>query len=311
MALDFGMQQKTICGYHKKDTNRVGIIEKKYPIIENENEAIFLVTRDHFFSISTQQIDSVIKNFFRYKRFKDIGRAIANMLTIPGVFVALGFIFKYANLLEEQTLITSILESKLSGILFGLSILAVIVLWYDFYEEKSHPVQLPLTKYIPQKELEEIRATGFRFGRYGHLELIHFANEETLDLICSCTKNNQFSMYEIYRTLLTENFEVQQLIRRAGIEIDITDLEKNFKISSETLPSYGITAYRSLLTYALEEALLTESKDIQPQHLFLAINRINPQLQRYLQTKNITIDILREICLYNNEIIKQNANQIS
>ena len=53
MALDFEMQQKTICGYHKKDSGKVGIIEKKYPILENENEANFLVTRDHFFSIST------------------------------------------------------------------------------------------------------------------------------------------------------------------------------------------------------------------------------------------------------------------
>ncbi len=307
MALDFEMQQKTICGYHKKDTNRVGIIEKKYPIIENENEATFLVTRDHFFSISTQQIDSVIKNFFRYKRFKDVGRIIANILIIPGVFVALGFIFKYAKLLEDQALITNILESKWSGVLFGLSILAVIILWYDFYEEKSHPIQLPLAKRIPQKEMEEIRATGFRFGRYGHLEIVHFASEETLELLCTFTKNNQFSLHEIFKYLLAENFEVQQLIRRSGIEMDIADLENNFKISTETLSSYGITAYRSLLTYAVEEALLTESKDIQPQHLFLAILRINPYLQKYLQAKNITIDILREICLYNNKMVKKKS----
>jgi hypothetical protein len=31
MALDFEMQQKTICGYNRKDTNKIGIIEKKYP----------------------------------------------------------------------------------------------------------------------------------------------------------------------------------------------------------------------------------------------------------------------------------------
>ena len=104
---------------------------------------------------------------------------------------------------------------------------------------------------------------------------------------------------------MNDSFEVQQLVRRSGIEIEMTELEKNFKISAETLPSYGITAYRSLLTYAAEEAILTESKDIQPQHLFLAIMRITPQLQKYLQVKNITIDILREICLYNNKVAKK------
>lgn len=303
MALDFEMQQKTICGYHKKDTNRVGIIEKKYPILENENEATFLVTRDHFFSISTQQIDSVIKNFFRYKRFKDAGRFLANILIIPGIFVAIGYIFKYVGLLEDQTLIINFLTSKWSGVLFGLSILSVIILWYDFYEEKSHPVQLPIAKKIPQKELEEIRAAGFRFGRYGHLEIVHFASEETLELLCTHTKNNQFSLYEIFKYLFNFNFESQQIIRRSGIEMDMAELENSFKISPETLPTYGITAYRSLLTYAAEEAVLTESRDIQPQHIFLAIMRITPQLQKYLQTKNISIDIFREISLYNNNIV--------
>ena len=305
MALDFEMQQKTICGYHRKDTNKVGIIEKKYPILENENEATFLVTRDHFFSISTQQINSVIKNFFRYKKFKDISRIIANILIFPGIFVAIGFILKYAELLESYPMIATWLDTKWSGVLFGLSILGVIILWHDFYEEKSHPVQLPIAKRISQKELEEIRATGFRFGRYAHLEIVHFANEETLELMCTHTKENKFSLYNIYKNLLANNFEVQQLIRRSGLEMNIEDLEKNFKISTETLPSYNTTAYRSLLTYAAEEALVTESKDIQPQHLFLAITRINPYLQKYLQIKNVSIDILREVCFYNNKIINK------
>jgi len=310
MALDFEMQQKTICGYHKKDTGRVGIIEKRYPILENENEASFLVTRDHFFSISTQQIESVLTNFLRYKKFHDILRIIANIIIVPGVFVAMGFIFKYLNLLSQTPFIVQFIDSKWSGVLFGLSILGVIILWHDFYEEKSHPVQLPIAKKISQKELDEIRATGFKFGRYAHLEIIHFTNQDTLEMLCNFTKNNNFSIFELYKHLLTDNFEVQQLVRRSGIEMNIEELEKDFKINTETLPQYHITAYRSLLTYAVEEALLTESKEVQPQHIFLAITRIYPQLQKFLQTKNITIDILREICLYNNKVIskKNKAN---
>jgi len=257
MALDFEMQQKTICGYHRKDTGKVGIIEKKYPILENENEATFLVTRDHFFSISTQQINSVIKNFFRYKGFKDATRIVANIFIFPGILVAIGFILKYAGLLVDYPIVETLLDTKWSGVLFGLSILGVIILWHDFYEDKSHPIQLPIAKRISQKELEEIRATGFRFGRYGHLEIVHFANEETLELMCTHTNDNRFSLYEIYQNLLNNSFEVQQLVRRTGLDMNWTDLEKNFKISPETLPTYDITAYRSILTYAAEEALLT------------------------------------------------------
>lgn len=310
MALDFGMQQKTICGYHKKDTNRVGIIEKKYPMLESENEAAFLVTRDHFFSISTQQIDSVIKNYTRYKKFNDVKRLISNILIIPGIIVAFGFLLKYFNLLDSVPFAVTFLQSKFSSFFFGLSILGVILLWHDFYEEKSHPIRLPLAKQISQKEMDEIRATGFKFGRYGHLEIVNFANQETLELLCNFTKGNKFSVYEIYKSFFNNNYEIQQIIRRSGIDITWEELENTFKVSSDTLPTYSITAYRSLLTYALEEALLTESRELQPQHIFLAITRIFPVLQKYLQTKNITQDILREICLYNNKSIykKQKSN---
>ncbi len=310
MALDFGMQQKTICGYHKKDTNRVGIIEKKYPMIETENEATFMVTRDHFFSISTQQISSVLTNFLRYKKFNDFKRIAANILIIPGILVAFGFILKYADLLTAVPWVISFLQSKISALFFGLSIVGVITLWHDFYEEKSHPIRLPIAKQISQKELDEIRGTGFKFGRYGHLEIVNFASQETLELLCNFTKDDKFSTYEIYRSFFDENYEIQQIIRRSGIDIQWNELEKDFNVSKETLPEYGISAYRSLLTYALEEALLTESRDLQPQHIFLAITRIFPVLQKYLQTKNITLDILREICLYNNKIVykKQKTN---
>lgn len=305
MAVDFGMQQKTICGYHKKDTGKVGIIEKKFPMLENEDEATFLVTRDHFFSIATEQISTILVNFKRYKKFNDTKAVIASIMVIPGLLIAFGFILKYANLLQNIPVLLNIINSKVSSILFGIAILAVILLWHDFYEEKSHPIRLPNDPKIPQKEIDEIKATGFRFGRYAHLEIINFANEETLNLLCDLTKENKFSVYEIYKYLVKENFEVQQIIRRSGIEMSWEELEKDFKVTTETLPSYQITAYRSLLTYALEEALLSESSEIRPEHLFLAITRIFPVTQKFLQYKNLPIDTLREICLYNNYEIEK------
>jgi len=268
MAVDFGMQQKTICGYHKKNTGKIGIIDKKHPMLENEEEAIFLVTRDHFFSISTQQITSVLANFKRYKKFNDTKATLASILIIPGVLVAIGFVLKYAGLLATIPTLLAIINSKISSALFGLSILAVLLLWHDFYQDKSHPIQLPNDPKISQKELEEIKATGFKFGRYAHLEIINFANEETLELLCDFTKNNTFSVYEIYKHLIKENFEVQQIIRRSGIEVNWDEMENDFKVNTETLPTYQVTAFRSLLTYAVEEALLSESSQLEPQHIF-------------------------------------------
>ena len=303
MALDFDMQEKTICGYHKRNTNKFGILENKFPIFQDENDSIFLLTRDHFFSISTPQITSVIKNYLRYKKFGDIKRIVANILVLPGVFIALASILKYADLLDQFESITEILESKLVNVLFGISIFNVIILWHDFYEEKSHPIQLPKAKKIQQKEIDEIKATGFKFGRYGHLDTVSFASEQTLELLCNFTKDNQFQTYDLFKYLLKEDYDIQQIVRRSGIEMSVNEMEEKFKIGEDVIPDYPITALRSILTYAIEEAILTESRQLEPQHIFLAILRLYPQTLKYIQAKGISIDILREISLYNNSLI--------
>jgi hypothetical protein len=79
MAIDYGWQNRTIIGHHEKDTNKLEIIEKKYPILTKETDALFLVTRDQFFTISTPQISNVLSNYLKYKNETTI-RVIANIL---------------------------------------------------------------------------------------------------------------------------------------------------------------------------------------------------------------------------------------
>jgi ATP-dependent Clp protease ATP-binding subunit ClpA len=302
MALDFDNKQKTVLGFHEKDTGKFGIIENKYPILEEENKSVFTLTRDHFFSITTIQIEAVLKNFLRYKNFNDTKRVVANILVLPGVIIAFALALKYATLLDSYPFIIEALNSKLINFLFGISILSVITLWHDFYEDKSHPIQLPKTKTISQKDIDEIKGSGFKFGRYAHLETINFINEETFDLLCFFTQKNVFKTLWLYKDLVESNFEVQQIIRRTGVDINVELLE-NEEVNESNIPDVPVTGLRSILTYALEEALLTNSKELQPQHLFLAITKIYPILEKFLLKNSLNIDILREICSYNNELL--------
>lgn len=309
MALDFGAKQKTLCGYHKRDTNEFGLIENEYPILTNETDTTFLLTRDHFFSITTPQITNVLNNFLKYEKFNTLKRITANIAVFPGLIIAMGFLFKLAGLIDQYTWAISFLEGKWANILFGLSILGIIVLWHDFYEDKSHPIQLPKTKNIPQKDIDEIKATGFKFGRYIHSETISFASEQTLNLLCKYSQEGELKVLELYKHLLETDFFVQQLIRRIGIEMTTEILNNNKQITEKTIPNYPTTSLRSFLTYGIEEALLTNSKQLDPLHLFISITRIFPVLQKFLQENNVNIDIMREVVVYNNYI--QNKRQKS
>lgn len=60
MELEFGSKQKTLIGIHHKERNSFSVSKKGYPVPTDENQSIFLLTRDHFFSITTPQISYLL-----------------------------------------------------------------------------------------------------------------------------------------------------------------------------------------------------------------------------------------------------------
>jgi ATP-dependent Clp protease ATP-binding subunit ClpC len=265
---------------------------------------MFLVTRNHYFTISTPQISNVVTNFLRYQSFEQNKRAVANVLVIPGIVVALGYMLRLFNLFDNIPIIQSFLDSPIANLLFGLSVLSVIVLWHDYYKDKSHPTRLPRTELIPQKEYEEIKQLGFQFNRYSNLDAIKYINDSTLRVVCENVDKNKFSTYSTFLTLLTIP-SIQEILIRAHIGITDEELVQN-NINENTLPTYPATSLRSILIYALEEALLTESSVVRPEHVFLALCKVFPVLRKLLQVNNSSLDVLREIVRYNARLRKKN-----
>jgi len=293
MAIDYGWQNRTVLGNHAKDSNEFKIVEKNLPILTNESDALFLVTRDQFFTISTAQISNVLTNYLRYKRIYDGIRIIANVMLIPGLAIAFAYLLRYVGVVKETSLISDFLSSNIANALFGLSIFNIFILWHDYYKDKSHPVKLPKAEKISLNELEDIRNNGFTFGRYAHLEAINYVGESTLEILCRYSKEKTLNIPSMFGEMAGSE-EMQELFKRANIKIDEDVLKKN-DITQETLPKYPSTAARSLIIYSLNEALLTSSTEIQPKHLLLALFNVFPVLNHVLFSQNSSIDILREV----------------
>lgn len=297
MAIDFGSKHKTIIGMHNRKNNSFSVIENKYPLPEDDNHSLFLLTRDHFFSIANPQVEYLLTSNPKYEKFEELKNIIANIIVIPGLIIAATYILKYLGLLENYPRILKILNLGITGALFGISVLALILLWHDFYSQRSKIVKLPKIKNIPQKDFDEIKAVGFKFGRYARIETVNYLSDETVSYLENFTQNGSFNTLTLYKDLLANNYEVQQLIRRSGIELTVEMIDES-SITTEQIPNFTIPALTALLIYALEEALLTESDQILPEHIFLAITKIFPPLQKLLQKKNMNIDIFREVIEY-------------
>jgi len=311
MSIEFDSTKKTLIGKHNSAKDTFSLVERKDSITNGADESLFLITRDQFFSITTAQVQTILKNFPKYINFHNMKRLIADIFVIIGVFIAFGLILKYVSLLENYPAILNILSSKPISIIFGLSVLSIIILWHDFYEDKSHPIQIPKTKKIPQKDIDEIKAIGFKFGRYAHLNIISFADEELLQEICMYNNDGVINLFGIYKDLIDNCYEVKQIVRRSGIALDSSIIESEH-ITFEELENISTESLRDLFVYTMQEGVLTESSKLGPEHLFLAITHIVPSLQKFLKKSNITIDVMREVCVYQNDLIrkKQMANYL-
>jgi len=297
MAMDFGSKYKTIIGMHNRKNNSFSIVEKKHLLPTDENNSLFLLTRDHFFSITNPQIEYLLTSNPKYEKFEEVKNIIANILIVPGLIIASAYILKYLNLLENFPAILNILNLGIINTLFGISLLALIVLWHDFYKQKNKLMKLPKIKNIPQKDYDEIKAVGFKFGRYAKVEAINYLADETISYLENFSNKGNLNTLTLYKDLLSNNYEVQQLIRRSGIEMNPIILDEE-GITVEHVPDFTVPTTTAFLVYALEEALLTNSEQILPEHIFLAITKIFPSLQKILQKSNINIDIFREIIEY-------------
>jgi hypothetical protein len=296
MAIDYGWQNRTLIGYHSKDSNNFGLVEKEYPILTKESDALFLLTRDQFFTVSTPQISNVLTNYLQYKKYYDNIRLIANILLVPGLVIALGYFLRQVGILEYIPIVRDFISSGIADTLFGISMLSVLLLWHDYYKDKSHPVRLPKAEKISLNDLEDIRSTGFKFGRYAHLEAIHYANELTLEILCSHTSGDRINIFSMLNELILYP-DIQEIFKRANIQINYELLNTN-GVDDSKLPSYPSTSIRSLIIYALNESLLTTSREIKPEHLMLSLFNVFPVLKKFLLTQNSSIDILREVARY-------------
>lgn len=310
MALEFESKQKTLVGVHNRKSNNFSVSKKDYPIPKDEDHSLFLLTRDNFFSISTPQITYLLESNPKYEKFENIKSLVANILLIPGLIIAVAYILKFSTLLSNYTQIERILNMPLINILFGISIFSVLLLWHDFWGDRNQQINLPIIKKIPQKDLDEINTVGFKFGRYSNLDITNYLASETINLLSDFTKKEKLNTFECYKALIEESYEVQQIIRRSGIELNANKLEQN-RVNENNIEDFDYSSIRGLLVYATEEALLTNSKRIEPEHIFLAITKISTQIQKLLQKENINIDIFREVVRYQNLLNRKKVRYLN
>ncbi len=290
-------EQKTLLGYHDKHLNKFGVINpRSLPIFIEERYAPFLITRDYLFNVSTKKILTLSRNFKKYRKFDIFKKIFANLLVFPGLIIAILYILQIFNLLESYEELAPILYKKTINFSFWLSLLGIIILWHDYYREKSHPTRLPKSPHISTKEIDDIKIHGFKIGRYLPLEAVHFLSEGALALISQNVEKTTFNSLKIFEGIISDQF-TKEVLNRSDLGIYKNSL-KELNIDEDTLPSYDIAGFRNLIIYATEAAILSNSRQIEICHFLIAYFKAYPILHQILQENKINSEILNESAKY-------------
>lgn len=302
----------TLLGYHDKHLNKVGLLNTdQLPILIDENYAPFLTTRDHNFTISTPQIATLLDNTKTLQNFRKVKITLANILIIPGLIIAILFALKFLGVLDQYQTVKALISNKLVSITFWTAVLGIILLWHDYFRTKSHPIKLPNTFELTDNEINDIKTNGFKFTRYVDLNTVHFLSEESQIYLANNFVNDYLLTLNLFESMLKTPL-LAEIVARSGVNITKEQFG-SYGIDKNTVPDYAVSGLRSLLTYALDEALATSCSEIKLEHLFLAIINTFPVFKRLLQQTNTPIEFIREIVRNENdeEMKRKGRNEFS
>ncbi|MBI2356495.1 ATP-dependent Clp protease ATP-binding subunit [Candidatus Dojkabacteria bacterium] len=299
MSIEFEQTNKLIYGSHNRDSNKYTIIKNKYPLISEKNLQQFMITRDSIFTISEIDIIKAAKNFSSFSVYQNIQRKLANAIIIPGIVVSLSYVLKIFGNNSYLVMLENFISSSTINTIFWLSSLGVILLWFATYRGFSSGNYLPSLKAINEVELDLIKSGEIKFGRYSQLNVADFFSENFLQYVDYLYGNN-FKMEDILKFILKDPMIIR-LMKRAGLGELANQLASEHSFF-KGIEDIDIENFRSLLLYTAEEALLTESKKIEPVHLYLAFFKILPNLNKELQRRNSTVRNLRISYVYERDL---------
>lgn len=289
-------QNLAIHGYHNKDKNSYSLMDSTLPLLVDEKYSPFLITKGYHYSISSQSVEDLLRSYQLSLKYQKRKYLFANLLIVPGLLFALMYIARQFNLLEHILFLDTLSKSWIADFTFWLSMLGVLILWHDYFRKRTHPVKLPTTERFSQKEMVAIKIAGVQFEKYKRLAASDFIKDETKELLYSAVNHRNINTFSLLNMLIND-LTVRKVLIRSNVSLTKSQFTQ-LNINPRTFPQYPTKSLRSLIIYALEEAIITNSLSIDPIHIFLSMTRVYPSLRKQLKKQDSSLEILRESTKY-------------
>jgi ATP-dependent Clp protease ATP-binding subunit ClpC len=286
---------KTLLGYHNKDKGQYLIFEQEdqLPMLIDDKYEPFLMTSRQFFTERSRKIEEELRRIPFERAIRKFKNTIATIMIIPGTISALIYTIDFLSTTTNNQILPFTLPAWIINLTFWIAIWGIMILWHETYKTINQKKRILESEAFTEHDLKSIKNGDLGFSKLSMVNSWNLLSPEARNVIYDSLDNGQM---DVYKMLINgaDSEEGRVIIKK----LDIGDLSASLKennINPETIPDYPVAGIRSLLTYAIEEAVLTDSDVVEPCHLFIALFKVFPVLQNYLSKNRQNIDLMRYV----------------
>ncbi len=284
---------KTLLGYQDKNRGQYKIIEKKLPLLVDERYEPFLISTRQFFNIGTYQIVRELQTIPIREGVRKIKNILSAILIVPGTISAVLYILNFLTALVSTDPIPLYIPVWLTNFTFWLAILGATLLWHETYRTYHISSRILESDYFSDHDIKNIKNGEFGISKVELCPILDITDMETKKVLSASCKKNEVNYFYMLDLLLGKK-DCQKILRK----LDIPDFEEKMQensINEKSMPKYNISSLRSFFVYATEEAVLSKSSRIYPEHLFIALFKVFPVLDMYLKRNKLNTDLMRNV----------------
>lgn len=278
------MKQPAVTAYKDKISNKVEMYNNYAVILDPQYEP-FILTQFDIFTLNLDHLYEEVRMHKAYETFKHLKRLAAFvtlLISLPLGITYFGLITKLLNIEIDSAFLLVMRE------MIYVAALAILVLWHDLstnFDAQSMPRYPEIDDFI----LETLKQNTINFSTFKLRNPLVYMHPSTKQLLFSSivTQNKMyvFNSEKLLKTVV-QHEHVQRVLKR----LEITDAGKvlmQAPISQDSAPTFSFGSLQSFILYATEQAILTKSFKIYPEHLLLALFNMFPVLKDILKEYHI------------------------
>lgn len=274
-----------ITAYHDKLRDETSIYDNHAIIVDEQYEP-FLITQFDLFFLSLQELTAYLKSYKAQSAFKSTKRTLSFIIIGLAIPVA-GVYFSYAIKLLQMDIPDWVLIAMKE--LIFVAALSLIILWHDLSVNFDSHKKLPQYPQLDDFTKHSIETQGVSFQQYLIMHPLEYFHPVTFDLLINSlttTKSNTYiDTAKLLKSLLGHD-HITRVLKRLDIP-NAQELFRSVSLTDESAPLYPYTALQSIILYATEQAIITRSFRVYPEHILLALFSLFPVLKEVLQQNKI------------------------